>query len=315
MELYSEDESFDPFTGIDCHKAPKRQKPTKTDSTPVKKRKKSDSTETPSKKKRKVKKVKKNAFKDVIVSLTVDLNDRWYIKTSSNYMVFSPFGKNAPIECIGIDVGTKHLGICGLARLPGYKRPVCTWLSLLTSVESSLHHNADVLSEILFRSLDFGWFRIADIYKIEQQVGMNNKARAFACVLRVICSSFHYQRERPKDVEYVHGEWKYQIAPLYCKESLKDPLRIQMQEGSISSSQGTLKRKILGKNDTLSLLKENSEHETIDFLQYFSIFVDQLYDMTDSYLIARTNYENDLKITRKRKSKEEIEEELEQESD
>lgn len=115
------------------------------------------------------------------------------------------------------------------------------------------------------------------------------KNRAMSLVLRLLMRIFQKSSGRDVDVEFVHGSKKYQIAPKYSKEARRDALRQQ----DITGSAGTKKRKILGENDTGHLLEINGEKNMIRFLKTFSPFTDQISDMADSYLIARSAFEHE----------------------
>lgn len=126
--------------------------------------------------------------------------------------------------------------------------------------------------------------------------------------LRTLCIILHLERKKEINgnviyfkiiyfkVEFVHGDLKYTIAPLYSENARNDPFRDEY----ISGHSNTGKRKILGKNDAFHILKENKERNMIEFLEMFSRHIDQLYDITDAILIARTKYEKDLKSLKKK---------------
>lgn len=235
----------------------------------------------------KKKKILKSAFKNIISQLEINIKDSWYYKLTDEYFIFSPFDKNCSCQTIGIDIGTKHLGIAGLSKVDNRKYPIWTWCSLISVPNKTLHESVDRLVDIIYKSKDFEWFRNADYFRIELQMQINPKARAVSCVLRALSKIFQIQNNKPIDVEFVHGNLKYSFAPLYSKKSKNDPLR----ELLLSGQSNTKKRKILGKNDTENLLKLNGEKNMLKFLNLFSNYVDQLFDMTDAYLIARIKYE------------------------
>jgi hypothetical protein len=64
-------------------------------------------------------------FKD-LAKLSTKIKPGWHFCFSENYMIFSPYGKDAPVDCIGVDVGTKHLGIVGVSKVENRTLPVCT---------------------------------------------------------------------------------------------------------------------------------------------------------------------------------------------
>lgn len=223
----------------------------------------------------------------------------WYLKISENYVIFSPFGKDAPCDTVGVDVGTRHLGLAGIHSDEKRKFPMWTWVALVSFPEANLHTSVDKITDTLYEISHFDWLRNANHYRIEQQVQINPKARAMACVLRTLFRVFQKQRNVADDVEFVHGELKYAIAPLYSKDARKDPIRKKESSGSRNKPL----RKKLGENDAKHLLKENGEKYMLRFLNYLSGYADQLHDMTDSYLIGRSMYESNLKIDTKRKTR------------
>ncbi len=81
------------------------------------------------KKRKNTKKQKKTAFKDIIFELDIILKATWYYKITENYFVFSPFGEETNCDVIGIDIGTKHLGISGILKTEQRKFPV--WSTFL----------------------------------------------------------------------------------------------------------------------------------------------------------------------------------------
>lgn len=253
----------------------------------------------PKQTKKNKKTAKKTAFNDLISTLSIPMKKDWYLKTNKHYVVFSPFGEDSPCETIGIDVGTKHLGISGLAKTENRKYALWTWAGLISYPAENLHKSIDAICDILYDSDAFKWIRDVESYRIELQLRVSPKNRAMACVLRTICIMFQKITGRPVDVEFVHGEKKYYIAPLYSKASIEDPLRTQ----HLSGASNTEKRKRLGENDTKCLLEENGEKYMLKFLRYLEHHADQLHDLTDSYLIGRTRYEKNLKISRKKINK------------
>ncbi len=127
--------------------------------------------------------------------------------------------------------------------------------------------------DILIDSPHFEWFRKCSCFRIELQMHVNPKARAVACVLRTLARVFQKKNNLPIDVEFVHGELKYAIGPLYSENARNDPLR----EIYLGGHSNTQKRKILGKNDAVNLLEENGEKYMLKFLRTFDKYVDQLY--------------------------------------
>lgn len=238
------------------------------------------------------------------------VKDRWFYKITESYLVFSPFGYNAPVETIGIDIGTKHLGICGLSKSEDREHPVATWWALVSVPTKNIHESVDLINDLLFKEKDFAFFREPDIryiaiimssdcdrYRIELQVQQNPGARAVACALRTFTTMLQFTRGESRQVAYVHGERKYAIAPKFSEKAREDPLRKQI----ISGQSNTKKRKVLGFNDVMELLKLNGETSSIKFLLAFEQFVDQLYDMTDANLVGRDPYYPGIKITRAKK--------------
>jgi hypothetical protein len=69
---------------------------------------------------------------------------------------------------------------------------------------------------------------------------VNPKARMVACAIRALCSIFHYNSKKPVDVEFVHGNLKYAIAPMYSDDARNDPIRDEYLSGSLN----TQKRKV-----------------------------------------------------------------------
>lgn len=69
-----------------------------------------------------------------------------------------------------------------------------------------------------------------------------------------------------------------------------------MRKSYLGGISNTHKRKVLAKNDMENLLEINGEKNMLRFLKVFKNHVDQIFDMADSYLIARTAFENNLKI-------------------
>ena len=248
--------------------------------------------------KKKTAKQNKSSFKDVVFSLQMPVKIDWYYKITEDYLVFAPFGKDSPCEVIGIDIGTKHLGIAGLSFSEGRKFPVWTWCCLISVPEPTLHASVDRVVDIILDSPHLEWFRNTFVHRIEQQMQINPKARAMACVLRTLCRVFSLQAKRPKNVEFVHGELKYAIAPLYSEAARQDPLR-KIYLGGASN---TRKRKILGKNDTENLLRENGEKNMLRFIRVFGPHVDSVFDLCDAYLVGRSFYEPGLKSVRPKKN-------------
>jgi len=160
------------------------------------------------KKKRIKKKVSKTAFKDIINSLQITIKENWYYKVNENFLVFSPFGSDTPCDVIGIDIGTKHLGISGISKVEYRKHPIWTWCSLISVPSETLHQSVDRIVDILYQSPYFEWFRNCSSYRIELQMQVNPKARAVSCVLRTLARIFQLKSQKPINVEFVHGKKK-----------------------------------------------------------------------------------------------------------
>jgi hypothetical protein len=240
-------------------------------------------------KKKKRKAPKKNALKQIIDQLEVpeSRKEDWLLIKNERYIIFSPYGEGSPVDTIGIDVGTKHLGITGLHKTEFREYPVVTYVALLSTVEKTVHENVDYIVDILFNDGNFEWLRRADHFRIEQQMMVNPSARAVSLVLRSLFSVFQYQTLTEVDVQFVNGNLKYDIAPIYSEESRNDPLRENK-----SGKENTRNRKLIGENDTKELLALNGEKNTLRFFKLLEPFVDQLHDITDSYLIGRSFYED-----------------------
>lgn len=132
-----------------------------------------DFTQSDSKKKGPKKpKKKKQVFKKLEALADLDLSSHpsWYFICTSEYMIFSPFGKNTACEVIGIDIGTKHLGITGLAEFDNRKLAVTTFESLVSYPSKNVHECVDKMVDLLYGNELFRWFRDADHYRIELQM-------------------------------------------------------------------------------------------------------------------------------------------------
>lgn len=120
--------------------------------------------------KKKKKKAPATAFRRIIQLLNIPIRDSWHLVRNEHYLVFSPFGKEAPADTIGIDVGTKHLGISALDTVPHREHPVWTWVSLVSYPAKNLHSSVDIITDLLLESADFEWMRNCRRYRIELQV-------------------------------------------------------------------------------------------------------------------------------------------------
>jgi hypothetical protein len=98
-------------------------------------------------------------------------------------------------------------------------------------------------------------------------------------------------KKQPFSVEYVNGDLKYGVAPIYSEKARQDDLR----KLDLSGSKNKPKRKLLGEHDAIALMEMRGDKGAIEFLENLrkSTGVDQVHDVTDSYLIAAVAYEQD----------------------
>jgi hypothetical protein len=216
-----------------------------------------------------------------------------YFAASKNYVVYSPFSNPADRVCddVGFDIGSNHLGVTGLAGDPTKEDPKVVWEGLLNMPSKSAHDTSDLIDAALMQEPNLSWIRKARRHRIEQQVRFNPKARQIAGALRSCLRTYKMARRQTPDVQYVNAELKYGVAPIYCPEARDDPLR----KVCITKTKNTSKRKQLGERDAIHLMRKRGDHRAIDFLENLrrSRGVDQVHDITDSYLIAAVQYEQD----------------------
>lgn len=206
-----------------------------------------------------------------------------FLKVEEQYIIFSPYGKDAKADIIGVDIGEIHLAITGIRRRKG-KRPLVVWFSLFSLPSKASHFVIDKITEILWKNENFGWVREASRHRIELQFQRNTKAQIMAGGIRACFESLVYAQGRQPNVEYIHADKKYDIAPKYSEEARQDPIR----QLNISGAKGGKKRKELGDNDCKALLRlnENDDKKALRFIDIFEDYADQLHDIADSYLIA-----------------------------
>lgn len=222
-----------------------------------------------------------------------------YLFLALTHVVFSPLGLNTPCETIGIDIGYKNLGISGLFKREGHKSPFTSWFSLISfNIKKPPHETMDQIVRLLYTSKNYEWFRKATCYRIELQHQINPTARAVALGIRMICDCLCLDRKIPVDVEYVHGELKYWVAPIYSEHARNNPLRLN----GYSGKENTAVRKQLSIEDVDDIMEYNNEESSRDFLKSILNIIKKTDDLTDANLIARSKYEK-IKMTRKKKDK------------
>jgi hypothetical protein len=229
-------------------------------------------------------KTKKKKQKKQIDFTLIDIQTKTsYVKATKNYVIFSPYGKDAKADIIGVDIGEIHLAMTGIRRRKG-KRPIVVWFSLFSLPSKAAHFVVDKVVELIWNNEDFHWIKDAPMHRIELQVGFNPKAQTEACGIRACFESLFYSREETPNVDYVHGEQKYNIAPKYSEEAREDPIR----KMSISGAKGGKYRKQLGVNDSRAIMKLNGDDDkkALRFMKIFEDYADQLHDIADSHLIA-----------------------------
>lgn len=232
-------------------------------------------------------------------------NKDCYFEKTDNYLVFSPYGENATCDIVGIDIGTVHLGMVGLAWDEDINNYKVTWIALLSYRAKTAVQSCDMFDEILTTNKDFQFFRDATQIAIEGQRQLNVIP---AATIRATARTIAHLVGREPDVENVNGDNKYKIAPLYSEEAASNPNRWH------TGAKGRKYRKLVGEQDTLCLLKLDNDIVVYNFLMSlkngkdFSA-IDQLHDVADGYLIARWKAEHnkDPKFTKSKKYKQMLE--------
>ena len=242
-------------------------------------------------------------------------SDLAYYKKTNDYFIYAPFGKDCPCDMIGVDIGTVHLAFVGLKYQDNSNKNfpcVISWICLISIRTSSITQTSDKLINILLNNVDFEWLRKCTYFRIEEQVQWNKKAQKIAAVLRTCfrCMLILLRNDTKPDVEFVHGECKYLIAPYY-----------NLRASSIHEEAKGIKNKSIRKkicvDDFIALMNLNQENEILTLVSYLFKpkntrlkkndngtiqYLDKLDDIADAYLIIR--YAVDpliLKSKRKRK--------------
>lgn len=228
--------------------------------------------------KKKKKRVKKAESLVDWIPQDIIVSQNGLFKKTDKYFIYS-INKDTIPHVIGIDIGTVHLAISGLNKTG----ELC-WISLISQQVSTIHEACDYLTRLLWHDQyknDFIWIRNAPIVRIELQHTVNPPARIVATVLRSLFNAIAINNHMVSNVEYVHGDNKYKLGPLYDQKTENNPIRSQNRSGS----KGKPLRKQLAVDDVKAILHVTKQKEMIKFLEKLD-GLDQIHDICDSFLIG-----------------------------
>lgn len=169
---------------------------------------------------------------------------------------------------------------------------IVKWICLLSFRAENTVESCDKFNEILCTDSNFEWFRTAKKIRIEEQRELNVITSAS---IRATAQTIAFLKGKKPDVEYVHGDYKYKIAPLYFLEASANSLRWK------TGSENKKYRKKLGEEDCLMILKKDEQSVACQFLSLLKSgnALDQLHDITDAGLIGmweiEENYDHQIK--------------------